>query len=375
MLDDLREAARSLPACIVSSALICWGFTGSPGVGLVLGTIAAGARVGPVAGGVFAACGLLLGGFIGPIVWAPENLALLIVGAALGAVELWRSRQRWLISVVILGGLAAYEPTRVWALGIVVGMIGGRLALPERVEVWALRAFVAATVVGATLSVNHGFARAGNPSGRALLVGWGADGELLAPGQESAFWTWGRTPVFRALPGGPTFDVVPTGLTLKHSGNTAVDRAEVGDVDCQALLPDALTGERRAAVQAAKAGCSPLDELATDPFVDAARVLGGQPAHDAAAIHSVELAEPLDAPSAVVLAARARLENPRPAAMQLVDGSPYDRAVLLAELGPDDLNAIEELIATWASELPETVRGPYDRALDALAAPTARPGR
>ena len=370
MIDDLREAARSLPACIASSALICWGLTGEPGAGLVLGAVAAGARVGPGPGVVFAALGLVLGGFVGPVVWAPENLLLLGVGLALGAVELWRNGWRWLITVALLGALAAADPTgRIWAAGIVVGMIGGRLALPERFGPHALGAAGLAAVAGLAMSVNHGFVRVGNTSGRALLVG----DQVLAPGQEAALWTWGRAALFQAAPDGPTFDVVPVGLTLPRDGHTAVDLAEVGRVDCAALLPQALEGDARAQVQAARRGCDPLDELAGDPFVDAARVLAGHEAQDAGAIHSVELAEPLDAASAIVLAARARLANPRPAALRLVDGSPYDRAVLLAELADEDVQSVEDLVTTWASEVPESVRGPYDRALAALA--TARPAR
>lgn len=371
MWTDLREAARSLPACIAAACAVSWVMTDSAGVGLVLGTIAAGARVGFGASLILGMAGLLLGGFVGPVVWAPENWLLLLVAGLLGGAEEIPSRHRWLATLAVLIGVAfVVDPGRIWAGGIFVGMLAGRLALPERSERLVLGGLALATVAGLALSVQHGFVRVGNPSSRALLVVLGETESLIAPGQEDAFWSWGRTAHFRAEPGGLTFDVVPSGRTLPFEGHTATDRAEVGQLDCDALMSEALAGGPRSRVQAV--ACDPLESLALDPYVDAARVLAGHAPQDAATIHALELPEDLDGPGAVVLAARAELDNPRPAALRLVEGSPYDRAVLLAELGPVGIQSVEDLVATWASEVPESVRGPYDRALDGIRARPAR---
>lgn len=368
MPDSAKSAARAWPAAVLAAALPAFALEGSEGglvAALVLGTCAAGISAGIRNAALFSVAGLLLAGLLTPIALEPWNHLLTPLALALALLRSWKPLAPLALLIPLL---VVPEVGLTWSLCISAGMIAARFEAPRvagTIGVWVLGA---GAVVGAAMTLNAGFIRVTNTAPRAVLVDMGDKSELLAPGQTGTYWTRGRSPAFRLTPSSASFDALPAGGGPSGLEPTAVDRAEADDVDCGALAPLAVAGDLRAQVQHIRADCAPALHTAQGPAVDAARVLSLGLADDEAGLQAHEAVSPLSAPDAMVLVAKARLGNVRPAALMLVEGSPYDRAALVDLANDEDRAALEALIESWAADLPESVRGPYSRALAALRA-------
>lgn len=195
----------------------------------------------------------------------------------------------------------------------------------------------------------------------------------MLPGRSrSVFWTAGQQPVFRASLDGPSFGAPPPkgpGPALPAKRPGAVDLAELGMAsDCAELAEAALAGDARARVQTIRRRCdTDLSSLAaSDLHIDAALVLRGESAAQAKGIAAAAVDLPLDEPGAVLLAAKMRLGAPKATAQALVDGSPYDRALLMPLLRDADRAELLELIRGWSAEVPGPAGQDYRDALEAL---------
>ena len=98
-------------------------------------------------------------------------------------------------------------------------------------------------------------------------------------------------------------------------------------------------------------------------------MLVGKRALNPTGILAVGVDLPLSEPGAVMLAAKVRLDAPKAAAQALVDGSPYDRALLLGQLSAADRQVLRALLTTWSGDVPGAVGQRYRDALAALSVP------
>lgn len=359
---------------------------------LLFGPLCALARGRGLLGGLLGGlCGLACAGLTRPLGLLPQNWAVLLLGLALGGAAMAPSSRPGLgrlAMALALGGTALALGAKgvVWAIAAGAGLLGASWApaLLARAA-GALRGLLLLlTVAGAAWTVNAGFTRLTLSAERAVLAEWRDPWRLEDPAQvrvlpgpsHAAFWTGGGAVVLRAKLDGPSFVGLPPlepGPTPPERPPDARDLAELGlSVDCGELLEHALGGDARARVQAVLGRCDPrLGELAgADPVVDAARVLQGAPARKPVSIVAYPVELPLTEPEAVMLVAALRLEAPRGAAQALVDGSPYDRAVLLGRLEPADVAVLRPLIQSWSAEVPGPAGQIYRDALAALASAT-----
>jgi hypothetical protein len=310
------------------------------------------------------------------------------VALGLGLSQEAPARAAWvrpLAAALVLGVTALALGTKglVWAGLALAGLLGALLPLPWAGLVRPLGVLMGlASLGGAALTVKAGFVEVQQRADRAVLAEWAdlfnrdeaAWSEIIPARSKSRIWTAGRPIRYRLRLDGPSFRGLPPvdpGLTLATRSPDARDLAELGmEVNCEALMPKAVEGERRARALATKAACSAsLDNLAaSDPVIDAARVLRGKTAMSPGQIAGTTVELPLDEAGAMLLAAAARLEAPKAAAQALVDGSDYDRALLLPMLGKAERRAAHKLILAWAEEVPAEVGGVYQRALMDLEA-------
>lgn len=357
--------------------------------GLLFGTIGAftlgRGALGGLAGAVL---GLAAAGLALPLALAPENWPLAAVALGLGLAQEAPARAAWvrpLAASLVLGVTALALGTKgvVWAGLAAAGLLGALLPLPWAGLLRPVGALLGLlSLGGAALTVKAGFVEVQQRADRAVLAEWAdlfnrdeaAWSEIIPARSKTRIWTAGRPIRYRLRLDSPTFTGLPPvdpGLTLATRSPDARDLAELGmEVNCEALMPKAVEGDRRARALATKARCSgDLEKLAaSDPVIDAARVLRGERAMSPGQIAGTTVELPLDEAGAILLAAAARLEAPKAAAQALVDGSDYDRALLLPLLGKAERRAAHGLILAWAEEVPAEVGGVYQRALMALEA-------
>lgn len=363
-----------LPLAVLLAGLTSAIVSGAPDLtvgvagGLVFGTIAVLARRGPLHGLAGAAAGLAMAGIAHPLALSPANWTLLIVGLALGGAWRKQSAERpWLPYVgtgLVLTGICLMLGRQglLWALPLAGGVAGSQWDPPLPLR--PLQGLVAAgIVVGAGLTLNAGFVQVVNTTDRALLAEWSEGSRLVPAGGSDAWWTQGEQVVFRAVPGGPSFVYLPPGTAKRSAPTSPADRAEVGQVvPCDELLPRALEGEERYQVALVRQGCEAPVRWLT-PGAIAARALAGQA--DGALVPlletSVEL--PLDEVEATILAAQARLGIVEKPAQVMVEGSPYDQAVLLAHLEPHGAG----MLRSHFERLDEEAPGMYQGTLRALS--------
>ncbi|MCB9796948.1 MAG: hypothetical protein H6741_30055 [Alphaproteobacteria bacterium] len=360
------EAAAALPWTQALAAALCFGPTAAWAVG-----------AGPLGGLVGAALGLASAGLVTPLGLSVDNWRLALLGIALGGAAHGPSARPAVrplaVGLVIVGVALLIEgPGPAWALSALGGVLGA-----WRAPGWSARRVGAAqglvALGGLALTLDAGFVRVEVPVDRALIAEWGEHSRVLPARSRSVFWTAGAAPVFRAALEGHSFAAPPPkgpGLALPARRPDATDLAELGMAsDCEDLAKEALGGEARARVQVVLRGCSPdLAELAaSDPVVDAARVLRGAAATRPAALVAAPVDLPLDEPGAVLLAAKLRLGAPKAAAQALVDGGPYDRALLLAHLRDADRVELSEILRAWSAEVPGPQGQDYRDALEAVA--------
>ncbi|MBK7756825.1 MAG: hypothetical protein IPI35_10585 [Deltaproteobacteria bacterium] len=373
-------ALTSLAPLILRQGLSAAALFGTIGA-FVLGRGALGGLAGAVLG--LTAAGLAL-----PLALAPENWPLGAVALGLGLSQEAPARAAWvrpLAAALVLGVTALALGTKglVWAGLALAGLLGALLPLPWAGLIRPLGVLMGlGSLAGAALTVKAGFVEVQQRADRAVLAEWAdlfnrdeaAWSEIIPARSRSRIWTAGRPIRYRLRLDGPTFRGLPPvdpGLTLATRSPDARDLAELGmEVNCEALMPKAVEGERRARALATKAACSgSLDSLAaSDPVIDAARVLRGKTAMSPGQIAGTTVELPLDEAGAMLLAAAARLDAPKAAAQALVDGSDYDRALLMPMLGKAERRAAHKLILAWAEEVPAEVGGVYQRALMALEA-------
>ncbi|MCB9765785.1 MAG: hypothetical protein H6739_38780 [Alphaproteobacteria bacterium] len=348
--------------------------------GLAFGSMAAWALgSGPLGGVLGGALGLGLAGLAVPLALTPDNWRLALLGLVLGGAARGPSARPHVrtmaVGLVLLGVILMLgERGLIWGLTAAGGVLGGWRAPPLSEtagrRVGAVMGVL--TLVGLGLTLDQGFVRVSLDLDRALMAEWGEDmSRVLPANSRSVFWTAGQPLRFRPTVDGPSFAALPPpgpGPALPERAPGAVDLAELGLAsDCDALAAEALAGGTRARVQAVLRRCEvDLSGLAAaDPALDAALVLRGRRAADPVSLMATAVDLPLDEPGAVMLAAKARLGAPRPAARALVDGGPYDRAVLLTHLSQADRQALVALLSDWSDEVPGPAGQDYRDALDA----------
>ena len=336
------------------------------GAALVLGSTAAGIRGGPLTAPLFAGAGLLLAGLMVPVALEPRNALLIPIALIAGLVNRWR----WAPFVVCAALIPLPEVGAAWGFGLLVGLAVANWPVPIGKPL--LGVLAASTLLGGVMTVNAGFVRVTNTAPRAILVVAGDRAEVLGSGQKGAWWTAGAPPIYQVAPGSLTFAALPDVPRVEALEPTAVDLAEVGRPDCATLAEQGTMRDERAVVQYLLHACGHHLDNAWSLHADAARVLMGQaPMGDEADLLAAEWSTPLSDPDAVLLVAKLRLGSTKPAAQLLVEGSPYDRAVLVSHMSDEDRDTTRSLITEWADDVPQSVDGPYRRALEALR---ERPG-
>jgi hypothetical protein len=341
-----------------------------PRTGLVLALAlalpAALAHSGAKAAGLASALGLVMAGLVQPLIFSPQNLLLIPVCGLLGLATRVEGLRRYVTWGVILGCLAAVPgPQRVWAPALGLGLVASLRPLPRGER--ALRGLaVLLAFAGGIRTVDAGFVTAENGSPRAL---WADPIGPVAPGTSRSGWTWGRPVTWRLREGGLSFSSPPAGPTMRRSDLSPVDLAELGiSVDCEALLIAGLRGDRRARVQH-RVGCDTTlsHNDASDVYTDAVSIVAGLDPSSGLALHHEEPDIPLDEPGAVLLHARLRQGDTLLIGERLALGTSYEQALILDRLEADD----RELLASWLSKksrsLPESLRGPWQRAQELLA--------
>ena len=335
--------------------------------GLVFGPIAAFARLGPLQGMAGALAGLAMAGLAAPLALSPANWSLVLVGLALGGAQRQSQARPWLPWVatgLVLGGICLLLGRQglLWALPLAGAIAGTQWAPPLPLKL--LQGITAiAVVAGAALTVNAGFIQVINTTDRGLLAEW-SEGQRLVPARGSdAWWTGGKSVVFRATPTGHTFVQMPAGEARRSAPVQPADRAETGqEVPCDELLVPALEGDERHQVALILQGCTaPVRWMTTGAI--AARALTGDGDGALVPLLEARVELPLDAVEGAILAAQARLGAVEEPSRVLLEGTPYDHAVLLASTDPVGLGLLRAHFQRLEADEP----GMYQQALYILS--------
>jgi hypothetical protein len=329
--------------------------------GIVFGCIAVFARMGPLQGLAGAVIGLLMAGVGAPLALSPENWSLALVGLALGGAQRASSKKwlPWVATGLVLLGICLMlgKQGLLWALPLAGAIAGAQWApaLPPRL----IHGLVGlTTLAGAAMTLNSGFVQVINTTDRGLLAEWEGGSRVVPARGADAWWTGGRTVVFRARPGGPTFQALPPGDSRRSAPTQAADRAETGQtVPCDELLIPALEGDERHQVALILQGCAaPVRWTSTGAF--AARAMTGDGEGALVPLLDAQVTLPLDAVDACILAAQARLGIVEEPGRVLVGGTPYDQAVLLSALDPVGAGLLRRHFERLDEETPGMYRLP-----------------
>ncbi len=335
--------------------------------GLAFGPIAVLARKGPLAGMLGACLGILLAGLVLPLGLSPPNWTLALVGLAMGGA--WRKVPEgrpwipWVATGLVLSGICLIlgRQGMLWALPLAAAVAGAQWS-PALSEKLLGGVFAVGVLSGSALTVNAGFVQVLNTTDRGLLVEWDGNTRLLPAHASGAWWTQGQSVVFRAVPGGASFVYLPSGGAKRSAPTTPADRSETGEqVPCEDLVPRALEGDERYQVALFTQGCEPPVRWLT-PAAIAARVLAGDSEGALMPLLESSVEPPLDEAKATVLAAQAHLGIVEPPARVFIEGSPYDKAVLLARLDPTGIR----LLQGHFQRLEDKTPGSYQEVLGAL---------